>query len=57
MLIELSYNLKTFFFADSHLETKLTKNSIKKQYTAGNKRKIKIKLSLFLPVSWSFKPS
>ena len=57
MLIELSYNLETFFFADSHLETKLTKNSIKKQYTAGNKRKIKIKLSLFLPVSWSFKPS
>ena len=45
------------FHVDSHLETKLSKNCIEKQNTPGNKRQVKGKHSLFLPVSWSIKPS
>ena len=55
IFIKLSYNLWGFFFADSHLETKLKKKSIEKQNTSGNKSQVKGKQSLFLPVSWSGK--
>ena len=57
IIIKLSYNLWGFFFGDSHLETKLKKKSIEKQNTSGNKSQVKGKHSLFLPVSWSNKPS
>lgn len=57
MLIKLSHNLDTPSLYTVIYKQNSRKNSIEKQNTPGNKRQVKSKNSLFLPVSWAIKPT
>ena len=57
MLIKLSHNLETLSFYTVIYKQNSRKKNIEKQNTPGNKRQVKSKYSLFLPVSWAIKPT